>query len=245
MEIDNIFDNIKFKLNPEEDYRKAYTFRFQKGLFKLLNLERKFLFDNCIINKKFENLKLKNILLKIDSMSTYAIGHIVNQVCKKLSNDQIYLNIGCWKGFTLVSGMVDTNCKVIGVDNFSQFKGPKNEFYKNFENYQNKERHFFYDEDYKVFFKKFEKKNERISFYYYDGEHSYKNQYENLNIVDNFLDKGSIVLIDDINFPEVEKGTKDFLDKTKSTFKVHKEIKTANNHCHPSFWNGILILEKI
>ena len=42
MEIDNIFDNIKFKLNPEEDYRKAYTFRFQKGLFKLLNLERKF-----------------------------------------------------------------------------------------------------------------------------------------------------------------------------------------------------------
>ena len=53
MEIDNIFDNIKFKLNPEEDYRKAYTFRFQKGLFKLLNLERKFLFDNCIINKKY------------------------------------------------------------------------------------------------------------------------------------------------------------------------------------------------
>ena len=129
---------------------------------------------------------------------------------QKLSNDQIYLNIGCWKGFTLVSGMIDTNCKVIGVDNFSQFKGPKNEFYKNFENYQNKERHFFYDEDYKVFFKKFEKKNERISFYYYDGEHSYKNQYENLNIVDNFLDKGSIVLIDDINFPEVENGTKDF-----------------------------------
>ena len=42
MEIDNIFDNIKFKLNPKEDYRKAYTFRFQKGLFKLLNLERKF-----------------------------------------------------------------------------------------------------------------------------------------------------------------------------------------------------------
>ena len=60
MEIDNIFDNIKFKLNPEEDYRKAYKFRFQYGLFKLLNLERKFLFDNCIINKKFENKDLKN-----------------------------------------------------------------------------------------------------------------------------------------------------------------------------------------
>ena len=37
MEIDNIFDNIKFKLNPEEDYRKAYKFRFQKGLFNKLS----------------------------------------------------------------------------------------------------------------------------------------------------------------------------------------------------------------
>ena len=114
-----------------------------------------------------------------------------------------------------------------------------------FKRYQNEEKHFFHNEDYKVFFKKFEKKNEKINFYYYDGEHSYKNQLENLEIADNFLDKGSIVLIDDINFPEVENGTKDFLNKTKSTFKVHKEIKTANNHCHPSFWNGILILEKI
>ena len=115
MEIEQIFNNIKFKLSPDEDYRKAYLFRLKKGLFKLINLERKFLFDNCIINKEFENIKLKNILLKIDSMSTYAIGHIVNQICRKLSDDQIYLNIGCWKGFTLVSGMIDTNCKVIGV----------------------------------------------------------------------------------------------------------------------------------
>ena len=102
----------------------------------------------------------------------------------------------------------------------------------------------FYDEDYKIFFKNFEKKQEKINFYYYDGEHSYKNQYENLEIADNFLDKGSIVLIDDINFSEVENGTKDFLSRTKSSYKILKDIRTANNHCHPSFWNGIMILEK-
>ena len=41
---------------------------------------------------------------------------------------------------------------------------------------------FFYNEDYKFFSKKFEKKNEKINFYYYDGEQSYKNQLENLEI---------------------------------------------------------------
>ena len=28
-------------------------------------------------------------------------------------------------------------------------------------------------------------------------------------------------------------------------FRIIKEIKTANNHCHPSFWNGIMILKKV
>ena len=29
--------------------------------------------------------------------------------------------------------MINTECKVIGVDNFSQFTGPKNDFLKNFD----------------------------------------------------------------------------------------------------------------
>ena len=72
---------------------------------KLLPKGSKIISMKEIENKLGKN-KLKNILLKIDSMSTYAIGHIVNQICRKLSDDQIYLNIGCWKGFTLVSGMI-------------------------------------------------------------------------------------------------------------------------------------------
>ena len=62
--------------------------------------------------------------------------------------------------------------------------------------------------------------------------------------VDQFLKKNSIILIDDINFDDVYNGTLDFINKTKSKYEILKEIKTANNHCHPSYWNGILILRK-
>jgi len=244
MDIEEIFKNFKFKIKPEDNYRHAHFFRLKKGLYKLLNQERKYIFNNCQINSNVENINLKKILLQIESMSTYAIGHVVNQICKRLSKNQIYLNIGCWKGFTLIAGMIDTSCKVIGIDNFSEFDGPKNEFYMNFNKYRKKDTHFFYEEDYKFFFKNFEKTNQKIGFYYYDAEHSYKNQYENLEIADNFLTRGSIVLIDDINFADVENATKDFINKSKSNYKILKEIKTANNNCHPSFWNGIIILEK-
>ena len=244
MDISNIFEQLNFKVKPEDDYRKSYLFRVTKSFYKIYGKEREYIFDNCKISKNYENLSLKKALLKIESMSTYAMGHLINQICKNLSSNQLYLNIGCWKGFSLIAGMIDTSCKVIGVDDFSQFGGPKDEFLKNFHKYKKENTHQFYEEDYKVFFKNFKKSNKKIDFYFYDGEHSYKNQYENLEIADYFLNEGAIIMIDDINFSEVENGSKDFVKKYSSKYEIIKEVKTFNNHCHPSFWNGLMIIRK-
>jgi len=59
-----------------------------------------------------------------------------------------------------------------------------------------------------------------------------------------FLNEGAIIMIDDINFTEVENGSKDFVKKYSSKYKIIKEIKTFNNHCHPRFWNGVMIIKK-
>ena len=142
MNIENIFNDIKFKVSPKDDYRSSYRFRFIKSFYKIFKKEKNYVFDNCIINKEKIDLDLRKELIKIDSMSTYAIGYLINRICKNLSKNQVYLNIGCWKGFSLVAGMINTKCKVIGVDNFSQFTGPKNDFIKNFEN-SKKSNHFF------------------------------------------------------------------------------------------------------
>ena len=244
MEIENLFNQISFKIKPEDNYRKAYLFRLYKMFYKLLNKEKEFEFKNCKIKTGNESEKLKKALLQIDSMSTYATGHLINQICKKLKNDQLYLNIGCWKGFSLIAGMIETNCQVIGVDNFSEFGGPKETLVQNFNKYKNIKLHKFYELDYIDFFNKFEKEKKSINFYFYDGEHSYKNQYENLILVDQFLANDAIIMIDDINFIDVENASKDFVSKYSKNYKILREIKTANNHCHPSYWNGLMFIKK-
>ena len=206
MNIENIFNDISFKVSPKDDYRSSYKFRFMKSFYKIFKKEKNYVFDNCIINKEKIDLDLRKELIKIDSMSTYAIGYLINRICKNLSKNQIYLNIGCWKGFSLVAGMINTQCKVIGVDNFSQFTGPKNDFIKNFEN-SKKSNHFFFEQDYEKYFESLDHTKDKFDFYFYDGEHSYDNQFKNLEIADNFLNVGSLVLIDDINFDEVYEGT--------------------------------------
>jgi hypothetical protein len=245
MNINDIFENIDFKIKPNQDYRKEYIFRAKKLIYKIFNKEKNFIFSNLIIkNKKKSDLILKKELLKIDSMSTFAIGYIINKICQELNDNENYVNIGVWKGFSMIAGMLNTNCNVYGNDNFSQFDGPKKEFIRKFNSLKNEEKHFFYECDYKDFFKDFEKLKKSISFYYYDGEHTYKNQFENLIIAKEYFKSGTIILVDDINFQEVESGTKDFISKYPNEYKIIKDIKTANNHCHPSYWNGLFLFQK-
>ena len=245
MNINDIFENIDFKIKPNQDYRKEYIFRAKKLIYKIFNKEKNFIFSNLIIkNKKKSDLILKKELLKIDSMSTFAIGYVINKICQELNDNENYVNIGVWKGFSMIAGMLNTNCNVYGNDNFSQFNGPKKEFMRKFNSLKNEEKHFFYECDYKDFFKNFEKLKKSISFYYYDGEHTYKNQFENLIIAKEYFKSGTIILVDDINFQEVESGTKDFISKYPNEYKIIKDIKTANNHCHPSYWNGLFLFQK-
>ena len=159
----------------------------------------------------------------------------------------------------MFSGMLNTNCEVYGVDNFSfdyedgdsslnnsiEETKARKYFFEHFNNLKKENKHFFYDVDYRKFFELWEKKNKSIDFYYYDGEHSYKNQLDNLIIANNFLNTGSVILVDDYNEIEVENATLDFVSKYNSNFKILKEIKTANKYIHPTYANGIILIEKV
>ena len=219
-----------------------------RGLkYKIYKKMRKMFFKNDIINlkknqiSKFDLDYLKNISLIKDynHMSAPAIGIMINKICRQLKSNQIFLNIGAYKGFSTISGMINTTCEVHSVDNFSEFDGPEKTFFENFKIFKNS-KHFFYQEDYELFFKKWEKK---IDFYIYDADHSYEHQYKNLEIAKNFFVKNTLIFIDDFNITDVENGTRDFLAKYPNQFEIIKEIKTAFN-MHPTFWNGFILLKK-
>ena len=258
--INEIFSKIEFKIQPDQNIREEYIYRIKKRIYKFLNMEKNFINSNTIFsNIDIDEKDAINKLASIDTMSKISIGFIINQICKNLDSKGIYLNIGVWRGFSMFAGMLNTNCEVYGVDNFSfdyevanvslnntmEESNARKYFYKHLNIFQNKKKHFFFDIEYKKFFKLWEKEKKAIDFYYYDGDHSYQNQYDNLVIASNFFKKGSIILVDDYNEMNVEKATLDFVAKFDSNFKILREIKTVNKYIHPTYANGIILIEKI
>ena len=224
--IDQILNNIEFKYVNQSDiannnlqYKfKKYIF-YLKALIKYQKLRHFTFYENTntkINNSEFQNFS--NRMKSIEGMSTIANAWIINQIASNLDQNQNYVNIGCWKGFSLIAGMINTKCSVYGVDNFTWIDAPRKEFY--------------------------DKKQKYIDFYFFDGPHTYKDQYQSLDLASNFFRKGSIILVDDTNWQEPREATKDFISNHASKYEILHDLK-CNHARHPTYWNGLIIFQKI
>jgi hypothetical protein len=193
----------------------------------------------------YHEQELKRTLLRIGNiprMSTLAIGAFINRGVSQMREGEAFVNVGVWHGFTLLSAMANnTQKRCIGVDNFSEFGKPKQDFLERFDAYR-KPRHLFYEMDYLDYFSNVH--SGKIGFYLYDGRHDYKNQLCGLKVAEPFFSKNAIILIDDINYDEVRRATTDFISTSPHTYRILLDVSTYCNH-HPTFWNGVMILQMI
>lgn len=195
----------------------------------------------------FDNDKMKKNLAdvcRIPKMSTFAMGALINLIVSELLEDQVFLNIGVWHGFTFFCGLVNnSDKKCVGVDNFSEFTAnhPKERFYEKFAEIGG-ENHLFYEMDCFEYLEKYHKG--RIGFYMYDGQHVEESQFKGLKLAEPFFSDDCLVLVDDINMGiPVTKAIDDFLDQSRYEYEILFKQNTSQN-VHPSFWNGMILLQK-
>jgi Methyltransferase domain len=214
-----------------------------KGFYRLTHLTERFdvLFEmvNTRLPQNESTMKRRlTPLCRIPRMSTFAVGAIINYTVSCMKPDTSFVNVGVWNGFTLLSGMLgnpDKRC--VGVDNFSEFGGPREQFLSRFNSYKS-EAHHFYDADYRDYFEN--SHSGEIGFYIYDGNHSYENQMAGLKTAEPFLGQGAIVLVDDTNGVEPRQATLDFIGRNASKYELLLDACTRGNK-HPTFWNGIMV----
>ena len=176
--------------------------------------------------------KLPNWILEMDGMSGVKYRHFINNLINSLE-DPRYLEIGCWKGSTLCSAIFGNKVKSYCIDNWSQFDGPKDIFYKNIQKCT--------DEcaDIKIIFKEadFRKINyteiEKYNIYFFDGPHEEQDQYDALMFVQPALDDEFIFICDDWNWEKVKNGTMNAIKKLNLEVLFSIDIKTTDDCSHP------------
>lgn len=193
------------------------------------------------VKTAFENAdkgisKITYGILNMEGMTGKKTRHFYNNLLNK--DDARYLEIGTWKGSSVCSAMCGNEAKVVCIDNWSQFDGPKNEFLTNFNTYKGKNDASFIEEDcYKVDVSQLPKFN----IYMYDGDHGKDCHYKALVHYYNCLDDMFVFIVDDWNWEHVRDGTYDSFKQLNVYVLYEREIYTPGNCTHETWWNGIYV----
>ncbi len=200
------------------------------------------------ITKSFENANenISNItddIINMEGMTGKMTRHFYNNLLN--IDDARYLEIGTWKGSSVCSAMCNNKAKVVCIDNWSEFGGPKDEFLHNFEKFKGDNDAIFIESDcYKVDVSLLPKFN----IYMYDGNHTEESHYRALLHYYNCLDDIFIFIVDDWNWRHVRDGTMHSISKLNLKILYEKEIRLTWDNSHSpgqlgkdTWWNGIYV----
>lgn len=235
------------KFVQDTHFRKVKPFQKSPYRYDVLSTTTTFNFDveNTNISPLLPQTTLEYLqkICTIPRMSTIAIGALINFIVSQMKDDTAFVNVGVWHGFTLLAGMVNNPQKTcIGVDNFSEYGGPQNEFLDRFATYKSDHHHFF-NMGYENYFQSFHK-NTPIGFYLYDGDHSQTEQRRGLEIAEPYFADDCIIMVDDINWYAPLAGSLEFMANSVHKYKILVQQHTLHN-CHPTYWNGFLLVQKV
>jgi hypothetical protein len=190
-----------------------------------------------------EDARLKELiapLLPIRRMSRLTNAGLLNTAVRQMPGERLFVNVGVWNGFTMLAAMAGNEERVcIGVDNFSEFGGPKDAFLERFTS-RRSAAHRFFDQDYVDFFAA--GLDRPLGVYLYDGEHGYENQYRGLMIADPFYAEDAVIVVDDTNLDRARDATLRFAEDSRLDWEVVYDQRTAEVR-HPTLWNGLMVLQ--
>ena len=200
----------------------------------------KTLIDTAFQNAENNISKITNDIINMEGMSGKKTRHFYNNLLN--TEDARYLEIGTWKGSSVCSAMCNNKAKVLCIDNWSEFGGPKSEFLVNFEKFKGDNNATFIENDcYKVDISVLPKFN----IYMYDGNHDQENHYKALTHYYSCLDEIFIFICDDWNCKHIRDGTMTSIQNLNLKVLYEKEIRlnfdniqTADNN---GWWNGIYV----
>ncbi len=178
-----------------------------------------------------------------------------NIACCLDPKKEVYLEVGVFRGLSLMSVSKVYKGNTFGIDNFSQFDPDKSNYNLIREHCSrlNIENATLINCDFEIALRNIFNYtgNKKTGLYFIDGPHDYRSQLMCLLLARPFLSDNAVIIIDDSNYRDVRQANDDFLNLSPS-FKIVFEKYTS---AHPQnmspeekvkatdgWWNGINVM---
>jgi hypothetical protein len=186
--------------------------------------------------------KLSPEALAIPGYSSARMRHFLNNLCALPGTR--YLEIGAWKGSTLIAASYENHGSFAGVDNFSQFRfrqllSPRWHLRRNAKRFSSSSRFDFHEAD--CFEIDLAVLPRGLNVFFYDGDHSVDAQRDVFLRFDPLFAGRFVALVDDWNWREVREGTRQAFERLGYARRYEWEFFSGRNGDKDGWWNGVYV----
>ncbi len=190
----------------------------------------------CLYKASRMQSKLPQAILDLPGFCPPKIRHFLNNLCDFRGCN--YLEVGTYQGASLLSSAYGNTGIFTGIDNFSEFDGPREALKEHIATHGKKGMvHFVEGDSWEIDRSRLVKS---VNVYLYDGNHSYESQKKGLLQFDGILDDRFVLMVDDYSWPDSLNGTRDALDELG--YKVDLRLELHDDDNQQGWWNGLLVL---
>jgi predicted O-methyltransferase YrrM len=183
-----------------------------------------------------------DVLGAIHCMSRPRVYAVLNACVSAMDPGELYVEVGTYQGGSLISALRGNETHAVGVDSFGEFQTTNSleRTTKNFETFGVLDRVSLHNMGFQEYFAHCPA-DLHIQVYYYDGAHDYETQLAGMEAGWSHLRTGSIILVDDFLYPEVNRAINQFIANHVNEIKILVAIDSMND-VDAVWWNGVIAL---
>jgi hypothetical protein len=176
--------------------------------------------------------KLTPEVLAITGPSGRKYRCFINNLVESLPTSR-YLEIGSWAGSTLCSAIFGNSVEAVAIDNWSQFGGPSDKFFRHLAQFKGAARVSFLEQDFRrVDYESLGRNFGRFGLYLFDGPHSFSDQYDGIMLAQPALEQCYVQIVDDWNWKASREGTMKAIADLGLQIDFMAEIRTTLDDTH-------------
>ncbi len=176
-------------------------------------------------------------VLDIDGMSGRKYRIFINRLMQLLGCGARYLEVGAWKGSTLASAIEDNKGHACCIDNWSEYGGPREAFFRNLAATHTDATLDVIEADFRAV--EYSSLNGGpFNVFMFDGPHNEQDQYDGIRLAQRALADSYTLIVDDWNWLGVRTGTLKALIDAGLRVEHAIEIRTTWDDSHPEIARG-------
>jgi predicted O-methyltransferase YrrM len=163
---------------------------------------------------------------------------LLNVAARCLGEGESYVEVGTYRGTSLVAAMLGNPGDFVALDNWSMGEGSREQLDENLTRYSLTATMI--EGDAFETLRSDALRGRSVGVYYYDNGHAYEQQLDGMRLIERYLASPSLLIVDDSDWEKVERAVDDYLAAQPRAREVFRAA--GKEHGYREWWEGMRVL---